>query len=466
MKDTIFREYDIRGIVGSELMLDDAYRLGRAIVTLLQQKHPDAQTLVIGRDGRHHSEELHDQIVKAVRDHGINVITIGIVPTPVVYFAVHHFNTPLALAVTASHNPKEYNGIKIWNVWGEKIQTIKKYYRSEHFSPLAQEPGTIRTSDGITPYIDYLADHFSHLKKNSFKALVDCGSATGGTVYPALIKAMEWDNITTLYDKVDGDFPYHEADPTVMNNMRDLQASLQKDPTLQLGIGLDGDCDRMAPLTPQGTLVPGDKLLGLFAQTILKKQPDAPIICDIKSSGALFEFLDQYKATYHISPSGHSIIKEEMLKHNGILAGELSCHFFFKDRYFGYDDGIYASLRLIELLVNQQTDLDTLLTQFPTKESSPEIRIPCSSDNVKNNIVFNAATFFAAQSCKDMMTIDGIRIEQEYGWGLIRASNTQPALCLRFESESKDGLARIKEDFMKALSPHFDEQLLKEYLEC
>lgn len=465
MNYTIFREYDIRGIVGDEFVLDNVYRLGRAIVTLMQQEHPTATTLVLGRDGRHHSPIIHDELVKACRNHGINVITLGVVPTPVVYFAVHHLTTPLGMVVTASHNPKEYNGIKMWGIWGKKIQQIRMLYETQNFAPLSSTPGSISSYDCITPYINYLTDQFKHLQGSTFKALVDCGNGTAGTVYPRLIEAMGWKNITTLYQAVDGDFPNHEADPTVMRNMLDLRAALQQNTMLELGIGLDGDCDRMAPLTPAGVLVPGDKLLGLFAHEILALHPDAPIICDIKSSAALFEFLEAHDAIYHISPSGHSIIKEEMIKHHGMLAGELSCHFFFKDRYFGYDDGIYASLRLIELLVKNNTTLDNLLSTFPSKESSPEIRIPCLTDAIKNNIVSDAKKFFAVQACKDMITIDGIRIEQEYGWGLIRASNTQPALCLRFESENREGLARIKQDFFDALMPHFDTIQLRNYLE-
>lgn len=462
MNDCIFREYDIRGIVGTELPIDQAYDLGQAIVTFLKKKHPHLTTMVVGRDGRTHGQSITKHVMQAFLDHGLDIINIGIVPTPVVYFSVHFFNTSGGICVTASHNPKEYNGIKIWGVWGKEIQEIKKIYQTKAFAEKSNKKGAIRDYDMIAEYVKYLSEKFSHLQNAKLDVVIDCGNGTAGTVFPALVEKMNWGNVKLLFTEVDGTFPHHEADPTVKKNMLAVKGELDRSSWFKFGIGLDGDCDRMAPMTQNGFLVPGDQLLALFAQKVLKNNPKATVVFDIKSSASLTEVLQQLGANPVMSPSGHSIIKEQMLKYKALLAGELSCHFFFSDRYFGYDDGIYAAMRLFEIIQESNETLENLIASFPIKVSSPEFRIPCVSEAEKGIIVDHVKNIFAARTDADIITIDGIRAQMAYGWGLARASNTQNVICLRFESDSAAGLKKVKQDFFDALVPYFEKKKLKE----
>ncbi len=464
MNTTIFREYDIRGIIGEDLQIEETYELGKAIVTYLRGKHPNESTLIIGYDARSHSIPILENIMLAATELGLDVINIGLCPSPVVYYARHKFNTPLALVVTASHNPKEYNGVKTWGVWGNQIQDIKNIYLSKDFYPTQATKGSLKTLNIIDDYVAYLENHFSHLKNLPIDAVIDCGNGAAGSVMPQLVSAMNWSNVKLLFVEPDGNFPNHEADPTVPENMQDVKRILAEDPKFKVGLGLDGDCDRMAPMTKTGELVAGDKMLALYAQKTLKDFPGASIVFDIKSSSSLIELLTQWGAKPCISPSGHSLIKKAMAEHNAKLAGELSCHFFFNDRYFGYDDGIYATLRLFEILEETKKPLEELLTIIPVKQSSPEIRIKCSTDAQKVAIVADVKKIFAAREDAELLTIDGIRASMPYGWGLLRASNTQPVICLRFESTTKEGFDQVKEDFFKALLPHFDEKTLKGYI--
>lgn len=465
VNDIIFREYDIRGIVGKDLFLDQAYDLGKAIATYLIQENPTQTTFLIGRDGRLHSEELTQSLRNAILDLGFDVVDVGLVPTPALYFAACTLNIPCALEVTASHNPKEYNGIKIWHLWGEKIQSIKKIFKDKSFLPDAHVAGQIKNHDILSDYLEYLCNHFKHLKGADLKVVIDCANGPAGLIYPRLVEMMGWKNVTLLFQEVDGNFPHHEADPTVPENMVDVAKELECNAHRIFGIGLDGDCDRMNPMTKSGTLIPGDKLLALFARKMLENHPQAAIICDIKSSSSLLDVLHQWNGRPYLSPSGHSLIKVAMEEHQALLAGELSCHFFFKDRYFGFDDGIYASLRLFEILQESTESLDQLVSLLPHTESSPEIRILCKTEDEKKSIVECVKGHFAERHDMEIITLDGIRAQASYGWGLLRASNTQPALSMRFESNNKEGLAQVKQDFFEALQPYFDEKILREKIE-
>ncbi len=464
MKPNIFREYDIRGIVGSEFIIDQSYQLGQAIGTFWQQKHPESTRAIVGMDGRTHSAPIKELIVQGLVDMGFDVIDVGVCPTPAVYFAVNQLHIPTAMIITASHNPKEYNGIKPWGCWGAQIQAIRKLYEETTSPKMAARKGSINYYNIIDEYVDYLAQHFKHLHNAPIKAIIDCGNGSAGTVMPALLKKMGWDQVQLLFAQVDGTFPNHEADPTVPENMTHVAQALAQDPTLEIGLGLDGDCDRMNPMTRGGYLVPGDKMLALFAKKVLTQHPGAAVVCDIKSSAGLLDALTSWGGKACIAPSGHAYIKKAMAEHEGILGGELSCHFFFRDRYFGYDDGIYAILRTIELLQESRQSLDQLLTQVPHKVSSPEFRIPCKDDTQKFLIVNHLVQILSARPHKEIITIDGIRAHMDYGWGLIRASNTQPVLCLRFESDTDEGLRQIKQDFLTPLITYFNEQYLRDVI--
>lgn len=461
MKANIFREYDIRGIVGDEFLLESTYDLACAIATFLKQKNPENSRVVIGRDGRTHSLAIQREVIRGLCDCGFDVVDLGLCPTPAVYFGVHHLHIPAALVVTASHNPKHYNGIKVWNAWGAQIQTIRKIYEDGKFA-LADKPGSLQSYPISDSYIDYLVNHFDHLKNLPIHAVIDCGNGTGGVIIPTLIKRMNWQNVKTLFAEVDGTFPYHEADPTVPENMTYVAQALRDDVQLEVGLGLDGDCDRMDPMTKKGVLVPGDKMLALFARKVLPKNPGVAVVCDIKGSGCFTEAIKKLGGRPCFAPSGYALVKKTMLEQGALLAGELSCHFSFHDRYFGYDDGIYALMRTIELIHESGQNLDTMLQEIPSKMSSPELRIACSSDAEKVVIVDHVKKAFAARADLELITIDGIRVHMNYGWGLLRASNTQPVICLRFESDTTEGLTHVKNDFYALLKDYFDESTLKE----
>jgi phosphomannomutase/phosphoglucomutase len=460
--DTVFKQYDLRGIIGTDFPLEDVYDLGKAIAVYFITRAHDVKTIAIGADGRIHSPIIKEKLCAALQDAGLNVVFIGVCPTPVLYFSLFTQPVQAGLMITASHNGKEYNGIKIClhkeSVWGEAIQDIKKLYL-DRIAISAPKPGEYKEHLLIPEYIQWLSDHFTHLKGMNISAVIDCGNGAAGTVLPALIKVMQWPRVQLLYAEVDGTYPHHEADPTVPENMQDVKHILATT-DVQLGIGLDGDCDRMAPMTKEGKLIQGDVLLALFAREMLKKHPHAPIVFDIKCSSGLQELLEQWNAQPIMSPSGHSIIKNQMKEQQALLAGELSCHFFFKDRYFGYDDGIYALLRLFELLLASGKTLDELIKLFPQRYSTPEIRLACSQET-KELMMPALEKSFSKIPGADVMTIDGIRVTMKHGWGMVRASNTQPVMCFRFEADSPEALSSIKKMFIDQVSPYFDEQALK-----
>ena len=466
MNKNIFREYDIRGLIDTELKIEETYELAKAIITYLKEKHSDLTSIVIGRDGRTHSQPIQQNIVNAITDMGFDVIDVGVVPSPVVYFAIQHLSLPTGLVITASHNPKEYNGIKMWGTWGQQIQKIREIFESQSFYVnTSNKKGTVTKFNIADLYIDYMCKHFAHLKDAPLKAVIDCGNGAGGAIIPRLIKELNLKNIQILFEEVDGTFPNHEADPTLPENMEFVKQALLNDSTLEVGLGLDGDADRMNPMTKQGELVAGDKLLALYAQQMLKQFPNATVVFDIKSSSGPIDFLKQLNANPQISPSGHSLIKQAMSKHKALLAGELSCHFFFNDRYFGYDDGIYATFRLFELLIETKQSLEKLLEAIPHRVSSPEFRVKCANDLAKTEIVDAVKSIFSKRQDADLLTIDGVKAQLPYGWGLVRASNTQPVICLRFESGTEAGLLQVKNDFFLALKGHFDEQFLREQID-
>ncbi|MCB9493686.1 MAG: phosphomannomutase/phosphoglucomutase [Epsilonproteobacteria bacterium] len=465
MKSVIFRLYDIRGIVDQELIIDQVYDLARAIVTKIKHKHQGIKQVIVGRDGRSHSSLIHRHVCNAIIDSGLDVIDIGICPTPIVYFAVHVLDIPTGLVITASHNPKEYNGIKMWGIAGPQIQEIRTIFEEKTFTPLADNKGSIIDKPMIDDYIAYLVEQFPHLVGNNIGCVIDCGNATGSTVLPKLVTAMKWKNVKLLYDQLDGDFPHHHPDPTLPENMQDVAQALTTDSSLELGAGLDGDCDRMNPMTKNGTLIPGDKVLALFAKKVIQDIPGAGIVLDIKGSASIMKLLQEWGGKAHMAPSGHTMIKQAMAEQKALLGGELSCHFFFHDRYFGYDDGIYSILRLFEIIQQENKPLEKLLELLPDTLNSPEFRIECEGEENKAKIVDHVKSVFAARNDADLITIDGVKAHTPYGWGLVRASNTQPVISLRFEAENEQNLKQIKQDFVDALTPYYDSNELREKFE-
>jgi phosphomannomutase/phosphoglucomutase len=466
MEDIVFREYDIRGKVGSELHIDQVYDVTRAIAYYYLEHNPAVKTVVIGMDGRTHSPAIKAEVSRALLDSGLDVVFVGVCSSPVVYFALHKLPVQAGIMVTASHNPKEYNGLKIdlghTSLWGKEIQKIRTYYREGRKieNPLR---GTEHSIDLIPEYIAYLKEQFAHLIGMDMPIVMDCGNGAAGTVVPKLINQMQWSNVELLYPEVDGTYPNHEADPSSEKNMLDVRRALATG-NAQIGIGFDGDVDRMGAMTQEGTLVPADQLLALFARDIVQQHPGLGVVSDVNASDGLVLSLNECGAQMHFSPCGASIVKAVMEKHQALLGGELSCHFFFADRYFGYDDGVYAALRLLELVYSSKESFSSMLSFFPKKHSSRVYRVPCREEE-KFALVEYAKNYFMRQTGIELITLDGIRVHTEYGWGLIRASNTQSMLSLRFESDTVDGLKAIKEYFVHALDGAFDTAILWQQLE-
>jgi phosphomannomutase/phosphoglucomutase len=466
MKETIFREYDIRGIVGSELMIDDVYDLGRAIAFYLVQLQSTVKTVVVGMDGREHSPVIKENMCRALTDSGLEVIFIGVCTSPMLYFATYTMPVDAGVMVTASHNPAEYNGFKILlgthSLWGKQIKELGTlYYEKKHLVP--DERGTYHEHAIKQGYIAWHVEQFAHLRNADIAAVLDCGNGAAGVVIPDIVATMGWKNVQLLCTTVDMAAAKHEADPTRSANMHDVKDALQATQAV-VGIGFDGDADRMGAMTKEGELVPGDKLIALFAQPMMEHHPAMTVVYNVVCSDGLTELLERWGAHTVMTPVGHSVIEENMEKHHALLAGETSCHFFFKDRHFGYDDGVYAMFRLIELLVQSDKPLSELLKVFPAKITSPEFRIPCDEER-KYAMVQEMKELFAHNKKMKILTIDGVRVTTEYGWGIVRASNTQPVLSLRFEGNTQEDLQQIKQDFMQVLSPYFDKNYLEEQLQ-
>lgn len=461
----VFREYDIRGVVGEELQIERVYDLGRAIATYLVQRNPKVHNVVVGMDGRTHSAMLRERLCNALVASGFEVTTIGVCTSPVLYFAMNTRDFDAGVMITASHNPKEYNGFKVNlgknSLWGKDIKAIKDIFFAGKFVE-AKTPGRMHEEDIKTPYVQWFVDHFAHLKNKTINCVMDCGNGAAGTVVPQFVAAMGWKGVELLYEEVDGTYPHHEADPTIEKNMLDVRNLLRSTP-YAFGLGFDGDCDRVAAMTKEGVLVPGDQLLALFALSMAQKVPHLSVVCDIKSSGALLDLLAQHKIKATMSPAGHSIVKEAMRREGALLGGEMSGHFCFKDRFLGFDDGLYAAIRLIELIAASGKTLTELLRIIPIKKSSPEFRMPWDEHRKQEAIDAVKAVFSVRPECS-LVTIDGVRVQTPYGWGLVRASNTQPKITLRFESDSDEGLLRLKREFYDILKGLADEAVVREHL--
>jgi len=455
--DRVFREYDIRGKVGSELYLHEIYALGQAIAYYFLTQKPDLKTVAIGRDARLHSQVIQDELARAMVKSGLNVIFMGICPTPVLYFALHTLPVDAGLMVTASHNGKEFNGIKIClgkeSLWGHHIQKIREFFRSR-VSYSSVLPGTKQSYPMVDRYITWMVKKFQHLKNFDQPCIIDCSNGPTAVVMPEIVSQLQWQNVRFLYDHLDGEFPNHEPDPVIAENMKTLKLLLATTDA-RFGIGFDGDGDRMAPMTKKGEIVGGDRLIVLFGSDIVAHVPQASIVYDIKCSAFVQKFLTDVGARAYVSPSGHSIIKKEMVLHNALFGGELSCHFFFNDRYFGYDDGIYAALRLCELIAKNNNSLEDISALFTPLFSTPEIRILCAR-TTGTKVIEEAEQFFSDHKEATVCTIDGVKAVTPYGWGLIRCSNTQEMVSMRFESATQEGLNRIKQDFYAVLKNHLD----------
>ncbi len=448
----VFREYDVRGVVDKDLNFDFAYDLGRTIGTYAGPRGVKIMTL--GMDGRLSSGEYHDAIRKGINSTGIDIIDIGLCATPMLYFSIRHFKADGGVMVTGSHNPPEFNGFKICvgpdTIYGRDIQELRKIMEIGKY---IVRKGTSRFADISRPYEDYL---FNNVEvKEGLNVIVDGGNGVGGIFALPLLNRLGC-HVTDIYCNPDGRFPNHFPDPTVLKNLADLIA-LVKEKKADVGIAYDGDADRIGVVTDNGSVLWGDELLLLFSRFILEKIPGAAIIGEVKCSQNLYDDIEKHGGRPIMWKAGHSLIKGKMKEEKAPLAGEMSGHLFFADRYFGYDDAIYASIRLLEILSLSGKPLSAILSDVPRTYTTPEIRMDCP-DSIKFQVVEEVKEYFRKKF--KIIDIDGVRVPFGDGWGLLRASNTQPVLVLRFESVTEERLHAIREIIEKVLH-----DIMKKYLQ-
>jgi phosphomannomutase/phosphoglucomutase len=441
MNPRVFREYDIRG--NADRDLDDGFAndLGKAIGTYL--KRAGARKMTLGRDCRVTSPRLHKALRSGILSTGVSVIDVGVVATPLLYFSVFHFDADGGVQITGSHNPPEDNGFKILKgkstIHGAEIQALRQLIEARDF-----ETGLGVVSDQpIEPaYIDMVVSRIK-LGPRKFKVVVDAGNGVGGTLVPILQRLGV--EVTGMFIEPDGRFPNHHPDPTIEKNVADLNAKVAE-LGAEVGIALDGDADRIGVVDAKGRIVWGDQLMILFARSILKENPGATFVSEVKCSKALYDEIAKAGGKAIMWKVGHSLIKEKMKEEKALLAGEMSGHIFFAHRYYGYDDAIYAGARLVELLSKDEKPLVEHVDGLPKLFNTPEIRYELA-DEIKFDVVRRIVEKYKASAEKDgyqVVDVDGARVIWKDGWALVRASNTQPALVLRFEAENDGRLNEIR----------------------
>jgi len=448
MNPEIFREYDIRGIAGKDY--DDAFveALGRAYGTYLQRN--GITRAAVGRDCRLSGPTYHRIMKSALRSTGVDVIDIGECPTPLMYFAVFHLDLVGGIQVTGSHNPADHNGFKIckgkWTIHGDEIMELSRIIES---GDMMRGDGTEESYPIIPAYQGYLEEQFGRCGEG-VKVVVDSGNGTAGPVAPAVYRAMGC-QVVELFSEPDGSFPNHHPDPTVEENVRDLVAAVL-DEKADLGIAFDGDSDRIGLVDSEGRIIWGDEMLVVFARDILEANPGATVVSEVKCSQRLYDDIADRGGKAIMWKAGHSLLKAKMRETGALLGGEMSGHLFFADRYFGFDDAIYAGARMVEILARTRVPLSESLSDLPHAVYTPEIRLDCP-DAIKFKLADRARDRFREKGC-DIIDVDGVRVRFENGWGLVRASNTQPVLVLRFEADNEENLSKYRsfvEDELSAL---------------
>jgi phosphomannomutase/phosphoglucomutase len=449
MNPNIFREYDIRGVAGTDISEGDALLIGRAYGTLLGRQ--GRRRVSVGRDCRLTSDAFAAAFSRGILQTGCDVVDIGVVPTPVLYFSIHHLGVQGGAMVTASHNPPEYNGFKLMSgedsIHSDGLQDIRRIIDAREF---VEGRGTLIQEDVLTPYKAYLAGNIR--LSRPLRIAVDAGNGTGGVTALPVLRALGCE-VLDLYCDMDGTFPNHGSDPTVRENMVELM-DLVREKGLDAGIGYDGDGDRIGVVDETGKIVYGDQLMVIFAREILSRKPGATFISEVKCSMTMYEEIERCGGRAVMWKTGHSLIKKKMKEENAELAGEMSGHMFFKDRYLGYDDALYATCRLLEIIAATGRTVSELLGGMPRTFTTPEIRVDCD-DAIKFDVVRAVTETFRAR--REVIDIDGMRALFDGGWGLVRASNTQPALVLRFEAYSAETLAGIRAEVESSLGRIIDD---------
>ena len=434
-----FREYDIRGIADTDITEALAYQLGQAFAAMLPANA--TAPVIVGRDVRLSGPVLQTALIRGLNEAGVDVMDIGIVPTPLAYYAVHQLQASGSVHVTASHNPSQYNGFKMMigtsSLHGDDIQRLKSLMQTQHSKH--KTIGTCKIFSITDHYIQFVVNDCP--LSRPFKVVIDAGNGPSGLIAAPLYRQLGCE-VIELYCEPDGRFPNHHPDPTVAENMIDL-ANTVRQHQADLGIAFDGDGDRVGIVDEQGTIIWSDMLLLLLSRQLLKAHPGATIISEIKSSQMLYNAIEQAGGTAIMWRTGHSLIKAKMKETGALLAGEMSGHLFFADRFFGFDDAAYAGARIMQMLADTGATFSELLADVPATICTPEIRVACS-DAAKFNIIDQAIKHFRSLDY-DIIDIDGMRIRFADGWALLRASNTQPALVMRFEAPDHQRLAEMRE---------------------
>ena len=432
---TILREYDIRGIVGDTLTEDDAYALGRTYASMARDE--GARTLAVGRDGRTHSGMLEAALVRGLNEGGIDVMLVGMGPSPMLYFATHYLEVDGGIQVTGSHNPAEYNGFKLLlkgrSVFGEEIQALGRRSAAGEWS---EGDGTIEEVDIREAYVDRLLQDFSG---KPLRVGWDAGNGAAGPVLDMLLDRLPGQHYA-IFTEVDGAFPNHHPDPTVEANLADLKR-LVADKQLDFGIAFDGDGDRIGAVDGEGRVIWGDQLLAILAGPVLEACPGATIIADVKASQILFDRIAELGGKPLMWKTGHSLIKSKMKETGAPLAGEMSGHIFFKHRWYGFDDALYAAVRLIEAVSASGKSLTEIMDEMPKSVATPELRFPVDEPR-KFAIVEEVRDRLSAAGANVDAT-DGVRVSTPDGWWLLRASNTQDVLVARAEAKDEPGVERL-----------------------
>jgi phosphomannomutase / phosphoglucomutase len=443
----IFKAYDVRGIVDKTLTEAAAEAIGRALGTLGARK--GVKKFVVGRDGRLSGPRLAKALARGLAASGMDVVDIGVVATPMVYFATHHFATGSGVMVTGSHNPPEYNGLKMMvagdTLAAEAIQDLRRLVESGQFVAPAQA-GAQSTADISGAYLDRITSDVKLARPMT--VAVDCGNGSPGAFAPELYRRLGC-KVIELYCDVDGNFPNHHPDPSKPENLEDLIAKLREGDA-EVGLAFDGDGDRLGVVTKHGRIIYPDRQLMLFAAEVLGRNPGAEIIFDVKCTRNLFPWIREHGGRPLLWKTGHSLIKSKLRETGAPLAGEMSGHIFFKDRWYGFDDGLYAGARMLELL-SRVPDATQLLEGLPDSISTPEINIALAKEGDNHRLVEKLQKEAKFAGATEVITIDGLRVEYPDGFGLMRASNTTPVLVLRFEADSREALARIQADLKRAL---------------
>ncbi len=441
---SIYRAYDIRGTYGKDLTDGEAERIGQAYGTYV-----GGGDIAVGRDGRLSSPALSKALIRGLVSAGCNVTDIGMAPTPLLYFTIYRYKKDGGIMITGSHNPPEYNGFKVCKgtqtLYGEQIQDIGKIVASGVFR---KAKGSVSTENVLSEYVSYVKERAKIERK--LRVVVDGGNGVGGNIGSNLLRDLGCE-VVELYCEPDGNFPNHFPDPTIDANLKDLVSTVKKEKA-DFGIAFDGDADRLGVVDDSGRIIRGDQCLILFSRTVLKKRKKAKIIFEVKCSQALIEDIKAHGGVPIMYRTGHSFIKKKMKEEKSPLAGEMSGHFFFADDYYGYDDGIYAGLRMAELLSQEKQSLSDIINALPKYFSTPEIRMHCPED--KKFVIVKEVTEYFQEKKYDVVTVDGARVQFPDGWGLIRASNTEPALILRFEAKTAERLKEIEKTIKDALKKY------------